>query len=283
MWPNSPAPSTDAEQAAARAWFSPSGLYVAGEDNLRLRSLNSAAGVRLNCTGRIRGRDGTIRPFSFDHVPNTNRTVAATIAAVGEGWIVNLRVAAAGGTPLIGQTWAIVELVRGFTGASEINGTLASGYVTTNQPIAWPGSPMRGTLEGPGVIRSIAGTNPAANVEWSETVPAGARWQILSLSNVFVTDANVANRFPRLIIDDGAANVYESDPAAALAASLTRIYNAGLGTARLDAVSTNAQWALPEDVTLMAGSRIRSFVTNLQAGDNWGAPQLLVREWLEGA
>ena len=283
MWPTSSTPQTEAERAAARAWFSPSGLYVAGEDNLRLRSLNSLTGVRLTCSGRIRGSDGVIRPFSFDHVANTNRTIGSTIAAVGEGWIVNLRVAVAAAAPLIGQTWAIVELVRGFTGASEVNGTLTSGYVTTNQPIAWPGSPMRGTLEGPGVMRSIAGTNPAANVEWSETVPTGARWQIISLTNVLVTDANVANRFPQLIIDDGAANVYQCDPAAAHAASITRIYNAGQGTARLDSVSNSPQWALPDDVTLLAGFRIRSATVNLQAGDNWGAPQLLVREWLEGA
>lgn len=283
MLPASSTPGTDAEQAAARAWFSPSGFYVAGEDNLRVSSLNSAAAVRLNCSGRIRGSDGVIRPFSVDHVPNTDRTIASTITPIGSGWILNLRLVASAGTPRIGQTWAIVELVRGFTGASMVVGSLASDYVTQHQPISWPGSPVRGSLEGPGFIRSIAGTNPAANVEWSETVPAGARWQIVALSNVLVTDATVANRFPQLIIDDGAANVYQSDPAAAHAASITRIYNAGQGTARLDSVSNSPHWPLPNDTPMAAGFRIRSFVTNIQAGDNWGAPQLLVREWLEGA
>ena len=37
------------------------------------------------------------------------------------------------------------------------------------------------------------------------------------------------------------------------------------------------------DLILLAGHRIRTSTSSLQAGDDWGAPQLLVEEWLEGA
>ena len=48
------------------------------------------------------------------------------------------------------------------------------------------------------------------NTEWSETVPTGARWQLLALMVTLATDANVANRFPALAIDDGALVVFQA-------------------------------------------------------------------------
>jgi hypothetical protein len=283
MLPTSGASVGDSDQGLNLGLGSPAPFYMTGEDNLRLRSLNSAAGVTLTVSGRLFGRGNRVVPFSFNHVPNTNRTGATTLQGIGEGWVMGLQVIVSAGTPLIGQCWAIVEIVRGLTGAAIPLGALTSGYVTTQQPITWPGTPAIGTLGGPGVIRSIAGTDPAANTEFSETVPTGARWELLALQVVLADDANVINRMPKLVIDDGTTSVFISDPGAGQAAASTTTYVAGAGTTRLDKVSTTSQWSLPVGLMLMAGYRIRSSTLNLQVGDNYGAPQLLVREWLEGA
>lgn len=282
MFPGSSAPTANDPQAAPRAWFAPGSVYLSGEDNLRIRSLNAATGVTLNVAGRTLNLDNQVRSFQFDHTPNTDRTAATTIGGLGPGWLLNFRVAITAGSPINGQCWVLVELVRGQTGATHVLGVLSSGYVTAQQPIGWPGATPTGTHAGDGVVRSITGTDPAANVEVSETVPTGARWHLLAVSVSLVTDANVANRFPQLVIDDGATTIFAADPAAAQAASLTRRYNASVGGERLDSVDTNKQWSLPIDLPLLAGYRIRTATTNRQATDNFGAPQLLVREWLEG-
>lgn len=274
--------SNELDQAAARAWFSPSGFYVGGEDNLRLRSLNAAAGVLLNCAGRIRGTDGVIRPFSVNQTPNTDRTVASTLSSIGEGWILNLRVAPIAGTPRIGQCWALVELVRGFSGATSVVGTLVSGYVTTNQPLAWPGSPMRGTLEGPGVIRSITGTDPAAGAEVSETVPTGARWRLIAMNVVLGTDATVANRNVTITIDDGVNLVYQGGVNRNQVASTTIGYSFGSGTGAFGDSLNAVLGSLPAPLVLLPGWRIATSTLGRVAGDNFGAPQLTVEEWLEG-
>jgi hypothetical protein len=40
---------------------------------------------------------------------------------------------------------------------------------------------------------------------------------------------------------------------------------------------------IPNGLMLLAGHRIRTNTQNLQVTDDWGAPQFLVKEWLEGA
>jgi hypothetical protein len=92
---------------------------------------------------------------------------------------------------------------------------LLQGYVTDTSRLSFPGSPIRSSIEGPGVLRSITGTNPAANAEISETVPTNARWRVHAIRFTLVTDANVANREVALTLDDGAAVFARSPPGSA--------------------------------------------------------------------
>lgn len=260
----------------------PAALFVTGEDAIQLAAINSASGVTLTLAGRFVQLNGQVTSFSHTLTPTTDRVITTAARALGNGWILNFSVFASAGSPLTGQCWARVNLQRGLGGASMQIGTLTSGYVTTQEPIAYPGGALRDSLDGRGVIRSITGTDPAANTEFVETVPTGARWRFNALVVTFVTDATVGFRYPQLIIDDGATIQYISDPDNNQTASVTYRYNAGSGLRRL-APGVNAPlWALPNDVFLMAGWRIRSNTVGMQATDNYGAPQLLVEEWLEG-
>ena len=272
-----------AEQRLQAGLASPAAFYVTGEDALQLTALNSATGVRLTVSGRFMGLDGLPRPFVESLTPTTDRVASSIVRPLGEGWILDLTVVAAAGSPSIGQCWARVQVVRGLTSVGIVLGTLVSGYVTAVQPIAYPRGKVRGTLDGAGLIRSITGTDPAAGDEISETVPSGARWKLLALQATLVTDATVANRGPRLTFDDGTTECYSSDAAEVQAASVTRVFAAGQGTQRLAVVGNRASWQWPVGVLLLAGWRIRTSTSALQVGDNWGAPQLVVEEWLEGA
>lgn len=125
----------------------------------------------------------------------------------------------------------------------------------------------------------VTGTDPAANVEVSETVPANARWRLLALRVTLVTDATAANREVALQFDDGTTAYYTVSAGANQAASLTRQYSAApAGLRGAAATGTDILIAAPSGVMLPAGHRIRTSTTNRQATDNFGAPLLLIQE-----
>lgn len=255
--------------------------FVTADDVLRIRSYNSLAGVELRVEGRIVLTDGRVVPFSERHAPNSDRSEGLGFVTLAEGLLAHVSVRVSSGAPTRGRCFVIVEIVRGRSSAAQSLAPLVSDYVTANCRAGWPGGVLRSSLEGPGWVRAIASTDPAAGVEISETVPTGARWRPLSLDAPLVTDATVANRDAVLTIDDGANILAESATAANQAASLTRRYSFMVNTSR-GAAATAAliQGNMPE-LLMAAGFRIRTVTTNLQAGDNWGAPFLLVEEWLD--
>ncbi len=131
-----------------------------------------------------------------------------------------------------------------------------------------------------GRIRSITGTDPAADTEISETVPDRRRWRILTIYLILVTDANVADRIPNLIIDNGTTSLYILPSDTAHTASLTRHYN--YSTQPVPQFLSDIIFHLPlPHLILPAGYRIRTTTTNKQVGDNYSAPQLLVEEWID--
>lgn len=276
-------PPTKEQIAQVAPFREPSAFYVTGEDNIRVASLNSVSGVQVTITGRMLTLDGRIAPFTIPHSPNADRTVRNQIHILGEGWIQNLSAVVTAGAPLYGQTWIRVEVVRGSTGAVEPLAVLMQGCVTAVQKIAFPGTPVHATHERPGAIRSVTGTDPAAGAEVTETVPAGARWRLLQLSTVLATDATVSNREARIILDDGTTQYFESGATAVVAASASAAIVLWRGSFLPSLSSTLRGLNAPEYIILLAGHRIRTETSNLQAGDNYGAPQLLIEEWLEGA
>jgi len=257
-------------------------LYVTGEDHLRVTSFNGLAGAELVVEGRFVECAGRLVPFSERHVPASDRTAATTLVTLGEGWLCNLQVRASAGAPLQGQTFVVVELVRGRTGAIQPLACLLEGYVTATQRLAWPGSPIRASIEGRGFLRSFTGTDPAAGAEISETVPAGARWRLVAMSMPFITDATVVNRFPTLVIDDGANAYHESSVGAAAVASTTYRLTAGAFGVATAVTPLAYLIPTPADLLIPAGHRIRTATTGMVAGDNYGAPQMLVEEWIAG-
>lgn len=258
-------------------------VFVSGDTVLQVSSWNSLASVKLTIAGRFRNLDGREVPFSFAHTPNTDRTIKSTLHSLGDGWLLNVTACASSAAPIIGQTFVRFQLVRGLDTSGIVLATLAACYVTAVQPIAWPGSGVRSSLDGDGALRSIAGTNPAAGADISETVPTGARWFLHSLTATLVTDATVATRNIALVFDDGASELVSAVSQGGQAAFLTYKWS----FTHNGAPFSTPQLARPVNPTtpvkLLAGWRIRTVNQNLAPADDWGVPQLLVEEWLEGA
>jgi len=135
---------------------------------------------------------------------------------------------------------------------------------------------------GGGTVRVITGTDPAAGVEITETVPAGRVWKLNSFRAQLVTDATVANRTLRLIIDDGTTTLFDYYSAlASQAASQTIAYNfsIGLSAPTVSSALGVANAPLGEGFILGPGYRIRTLASGLVAGDNWGAPVFQVVQY----
>lgn len=273
---------TDKDRAAVvEALSFPNSWAFDMNDALRVTSFNGAAGVTVVLEGRFLSREGEIGVFRFQHTPNTDRSSKSETYAMGDGWLLNCQVRALAGTPRRGQCFVLVEVVRGLGATQEPLGALLQNYVSATSRLAWPGSPMSESACPPGALRSLTGTDPAANVEISETVPTNARWRLLALIATLVTDANVAAREAALTIDDGTAVVGRFPAGQNQAASLTTRYVWASGGGRFAIVSDRTIVTPIPDIWLPDGFRLKTVTTALQATDNWSAPQLFVEELIE--
>ena len=257
------------------------GLFLDGDLHLRVSAFNSATGVTLAVSGQILTPEGCYERFVERFVPTTDRTVTSLVLAMRAGWLTQVQVVASAGTPRRGQCFVRVEVVIGRGTQAVSLGTVLQDYVQDTTAVAYPGSPIRSSIDGRGVLRSITGTNPAAGVEISEAVPTNARWIVHSVRALLVTDATVALRIPQLIIDDGATTCVQVADATGQGASETGGYHWGeFGT--VNAPTQGAHVApLPLGYPLQEGFRIRTSTIAIVAGDNYLAPQLLVEEWIE--
>lgn len=257
------------------------GVYLTGEDNFRLTTWGSLGSAVVVLEGRIVSPDGCIVALSESQIPLSTRAAKTTIYPAREGLLLNVQLRVGTGTSIGGTVGALLELVRGRDGAVTPIATLLQGYVNSATRLAWPGSPLTPLTSGAGLLRLITGTDPAANVEISETVPTGARWKLRSFRFAFVADANVANRTIVLTIDDGATTLFETSSAVAVTANQTPVYNAAPGLQFFTYGTLAYHLPLPGELWLPAGARIKTVTTNRQVGDNYGAPLYAVEEFLE--
>ena len=259
----------------------PSRVYIGVDDRLYVRSRNSLASVRLQLAGRLLTAEGVIVPFNFDHIPVNDRTVRILSFRLAEGYLLSAVVFPSVGAPRRGQTFVELGLLRGRGVAADVLDVLARDYVAIEEPLAFPGGPIRSSLEGPGAVLSITGTDPAAGAEITETVPTDARWKLRAFRYTLVTDATAANRQSAVQLSDGSTAFHRGRVHTAQTATQTHAYNHSLQNHfQANVASVNYQNILP-DVLLGAGFTIATITGALQGGDDYGAPQLLVEEWIE--
>jgi hypothetical protein len=131
-----------------------------------------------------------------------------------------------------------------------------------------------------GDLVAYTGSDVAAGVAWTETVPAGKSWRVFAIRASLVTDATVSNRRVTVTATLASSIIFKSTDESVQAASVTHAYNIapqqGHAVANLDhylPLPICDDWVLP------AGTVIASVTDNLQAGDNWGVPVFFVEEF----
>ena len=254
---------------------------VSEDTLLVVRSWNSLSGLALDITGRLLDASGLIRPFTLLNFPNSNRSQAETTYQLIAGTLLDVSVTPRTGTPRRGQCYVTVGLALAVQPTTTYFELLAKGYVTAGGGLLWPGGPYLDSVEGPGMLRSITGTDPAAGAEISESVPFGARWKLRSIKALLVTSATAATRAAILGFSDGVFDLLYLEPIETQSASLTKAYNGAVIGTVYAVPGDNRHWLLPAEWVLLQGWKIQTFTSNIQAGDDWGAPQMLVEEWIE--
>jgi len=275
---------TAADLIAYRAQLAPSPWYLRIDDNLRITSYNSLAAVKLTIRSRVLTLNGDVDVSSDGQTPNTDRTAKSSVVATPEGWLLGGQVFVSAAAPQTGQTFVVVEVVRGATAVGMATQVLAAGYVTAKQPLRFPDAQIGSSLDSAGALRAILTSTPGGGAEISDTVPTGARWELISWCAQFVTSVTIANRQCQLILDDGANILYRLSATAAQTASTTfrRQWHQGASSYIVDP-SNNAVLPLPINNRLGPGFRIRTLTGGIDVSDQWSAGVMLVREWIEGA
>lgn len=215
--------------------------------------------------------------FDFRHSTNSDRSVATSLHRLPE---MPCAVDVGPLSPPLrrGECFGQVQLYM--AGAPVY--ACASGYITDTRGLHWPAPHRKDATEGPGFLRSIAGTNPAAGAEVSETVPTNARWRLYGINFSLVTSADIGDRRVRLLVDDGTNMLMEFACLATQAASLTRYYKFhGNCESQTGFINASLYTRLFPPSPLFQGWRIRTATIGMFAADDYGAPRLLVEEWIE--
>lgn len=137
-------------------------------------------------------------------------------------------------------------------------------------------------------LRNVAGTQPAAGAEISEAVPAGVRWEILSIKYVLTCAAVAATRFSQLLLDDGTANVFaQMSQVTGLTTGQVGTFTWAQGLANqlvvVAAGTPNITAPFPTHLRMGPGFRWRTLTAAIQGADQYSAIQYLVREWFIGS
>ena len=260
---------------------------MTGEDNVLVTVNGSIAGATVNVQGRfLDATSGKVLPFSWPITVPSNRIPATQSFALGTGYLLNLTAfSASGGAARYGQVYVDIDVQRGLSGGTFLLGTLISGYVTDTISQGFPGSPIGNPVDSGGIYRTVIGTTPAAGAEINEIVPTNARWQLIAANFSLTCSAIAGSRHTRVLSKQPAAQPFLSWCSVTLTANQTGTYSmSALGNQFTISESASVVLsAIPLTLGLFLNAG-DGWVTNtlgLLGGDQYSAPNYLVREWLE--
>lgn len=261
--------ATPTTAARGRVIASPFQFYLDGNDNLRLEGWSTADDTTLQVYGRFVNEDGGIEVFQMSLFVSSTATRFVRDFAIARGYLLNVVAIVTGATPVIGQVFTRISIIRGFSGATLVMGTLLQGYVTSQQALAWPGSALQQTDEIPGYVVQNFAVSPGVGNPLLFAVPTGRHWSLLSATCSLTTDATAISR--RTYLSTLSANQeFYAHTIQTCPASTTRSFCWANGlTGNVESSGIPNTTALPSRTELDDGESIVISATNLQAGDEF--------------
>lgn len=134
------------------------------------------------------------------------------------------------------------------------------------------------------VVKRVVSADPAANAEWTLTVPASTAWHVRSVTAVLVQGITDTPQ-PLLVIKDASGNVlsehFGSTTVQAVSTTQRYTWSAGGPLTGNAGATTNvhSNGTLPLDLVLLAGWTISSNTIGLAATADWGIASARVVEY----
>jgi hypothetical protein len=144
---------------------------------------------------------------------------------------------------------------------------LTTGYISTGQPVCYPGVNLHSSVDDPGGRQTYEGTPPAAGANWNEPIAYRNLWVVHNVRLTLTTDANAANRLVHLTILDGNDQIVAFTVASAVqTAGTTKQYTFAPYVTIPTAFSDYIAGHLPI-IIMTSGMYILTSIDNIQAGD----------------
>jgi hypothetical protein len=256
--------------------------FIADPDTfLRIVSCCSVTGINVAITGRRLDENGDLQVINETHVPLSTRTNKTQDYNLGAGALLNLAVYCTSGNPRMSQVYVKVQICRNAAGVAIVLGNIIGGCITQTNVLGFPGSAVIASTDTEPVARTIVGTAPGINAAVLETVPIGARWELVTF-NAPVSDSVSLNTFtPIFKVNDPSANsILQAKAHYAFVAGLTGVAAWLAGYTPSTIVSDDTiSGSLPTGLKLSGGSTMNLAAPG--ANRTWAAPVYTVREWLD--
>lgn len=254
-------------------------VYLQLNDNLLVRVLSNINNQAFTILYRYLTPQGDIKEGTLAGITST--AVQNFLVPLGEAWLISLGTNMAGGGALGNWTHVQVGIQRNVFnfGPFAASSIIWEGFIQPNTFNGWPGTPSKEITDGPGMPHVIVGTVPGVGADISETVPSLRRWQLLSLRATLTCSAAVANRVVSIFMDDGSNVFHQSSASVSVAAGSSTAFTFATGLFLLSDGVARVYVPLMNNAQLKGTYRIKTFTTNLQAGDQWTGPIYEVLEW----
>lgn len=200
-----------------------------------------------------------INHSDFDVVVTSGTPISSTPPTLGTG----VRLVPAQSSSVINQT-GTAYTIYGQAG----DAVTVEVYSKSQPPSA---SVVETGFPTPNLLTLTTGANPAAGVEWSQTVPTGESWQINAIRYTLTTSAVVANRLTSITFDNGSTVFARIPSTQTEPASTVNTYTASVDIASSGLLGTEVLISLPR-IILPSGYRISSLTTAIDVGDDYSAP-----------
>lgn len=139
---------------------------------------------------------------------------------------------------------------------------------------------LTGGATGAPVVKTVAGTDPAANTECSDTVPTGKTWRLLAYS-VQLAQGATQTPLPSLTITDGTTTLcsFPGASAAVSASTTSQMTWAPSQVLTAGAALTFNTAPIPFGLLLPAGYKLVTSTSGKGANTNYGAPTIWIVEY----
>jgi hypothetical protein len=264
---------------AAQIWPPDPGAIVTGaipiapDDDLVVTTWAQTAGGAVALTVRVLTPGGPVSRVSFYYTVAAGVPAASKRFSLPPGFLLDVSVTSDTAALRRGDLFVQIALEPSTSGTDVLarHTVLIQDYLEVGRHLAWPGSPIRSSLDG-AFKQLITGTStPGAGAEIIVTIATCLRVNLKVVWYTLTTAVAAATRRSHLIIDNGATVALDLPSNTTQIASLAYTYYWAMYAYSIGLIGTNVYNPLPAGIILDPGWRLRTVTDSIQGADQYTA------------